>query len=241
MGNAFFQNKKFDEAIDAFNKSLIEQYSDAAKHALKKTEAIKKKLDEEAYLDKGKSLEHKEKGNELFKQSKYVDALAEYSEAIRRDPLNPSLYSNRAACFSKLMDWQRGLEDCETALKMDPKFVKVYIRKGKIQHFLKQYHKALETYNKGLELDPSSDELLEGKHATLDAIRQHNASGQADPERLKEAMKDPEIQSILRDPTISKVLQDLKEDPRSASAALADKDIRSKIDKLVAAGILAIQ
>jgi hypothetical protein len=31
-------------------------------------------------------------------------------------------------------------------------------------------------------------------------------SGEADPERAKEAMKDPEIQAILRDPTINKLV-----------------------------------
>jgi len=241
MGNAYMQLKKYDDAIDAFNKSLIEQYTDQAKAALKKAEGVKKKMEEEAYLDKGKSLEHKEKGNEYFKNSKWVEALTEYSEAIKRDPTNPSLYSNRAACYTKLMDWQRGLEDCEKALQIDSKFVKVYIRKGKIQHYLKQYHKALDTYSKGLELDPNASELLEGKRVTLEAVRSQNESGKADPQRLQEAMKDPEIRAILQDPTINKVLQDLKEDPKSASAAFGDKDIKAKLEKLIAAGILAVQ
>jgi len=241
IGNALMQLKNYEHAIDAYNKSLIEQYSEQAKTALKKAEKTKKNLDENAYLDKGKSLENKEKGNEYFKNSKWVEALTEYTEAIKRDPTNPSLYSNRAACYTKLMDWQRGLEDCEKALQIDSKFVKVYIRKAKIQHYLKQYHKALDTYQKGLELDPNASELAEGKRTTLEAIRSQNESGKADPQRLQEAMKDPEIRAILQDPTINKVLQDLKEDPKSASAAFADKDIKAKLEKLIAAGILAVQ
>ena len=64
-------------------------------------------------------------------------------------------------------------------------------------------------------------------------------TGEADPERAKEAMKDPEIQAILRDPTINKVLQDLQQNPQSGQAAMRDKDIRAKIEKLIAAGVLA--
>jgi len=198
-------------------------------------------MEEEAYLDKPKSLEHKEKGNEYFRNLKIPEAITEYNEAVKRDPTNASFYSNRAACFTKLMDWQRGLDDCEMALKLDPKFVKVYIRKGKIHHFLKQYHKALDCYNQGLELDKTNSELLECKQQTLGMIREQNASGQADPERLKEAMKDPEIREIMRDPTITKVLSELKDDPRAVQAAFADKDIRGKLEKLIAAGILAVQ
>lgn len=92
------------------------------------------------------------------------------------------------------MDWGRGLEDCESCLKQDPKFIKAYIRKGKIQHFLKQYHKALSTYDQALEIEPSNAEVMEAKRATLIAIQ----SNDSDPERAKEAMKDPEIQQILR-------------------------------------------
>jgi len=173
----------------------------------------------------------------LFTEGKWVDAIAEYTEALKRDPSNYKVYSNRAGCYSKLMDWQRGLEDCDKCLSVDPKFVKAYIRKGKIQHFLKQYHKALETFDKGLQIDPAASELMEARRATYQAI----TSGQGDPERAKEAMKDPEIQQILRDPTISKVLQDLQQNPESAQGALKDADIRRKIEKLIAAGILSVK
>jgi len=240
IGNAQMQLNKIDDAIESYNKSLLEHSTDIARQSLKKAESLKKKLHDAAYLDKGKGLEAKEKGNELFKAARYGEAIAEYTEAVKRDPTNPSVYSNRAACYSKLMDWQRGLDDCEMCLKLDPKFVKAYIRKGKIQHFLKQYHKALDTYNKGLELDPKNGELLEGKSTTLMAIRT-TSGDKPDQQRLQEAMKDPEIRQILNDPTIQKVLGDLKDNPSSGQAALRDKDIRNKIEKLIAAGVLAVQ
>lgn len=41
--------------------------------------------------------------------------------------------------------------------------VKAYIRKGKIQHFLKQYHKALATFDQALEIEPNNAETMEAK------------------------------------------------------------------------------
>ena len=158
-------------------------------------------------------------------------------------------------------------------LAIDPKFVKAYIRKGNIQKFLKQYHKALSTFDQALEVEPGNQEVLEAKRATLIAIQ--NSEG--DPERAKEAMKDPEIQAILRDPTISKVLQDMQTSPQAGQAsvdtnrtyrwtpyqarrtinpnthhlffsvsspllsAMRDPDIRKKIEKLIAAGVLSVK
>ncbi len=172
--------------------------------------------------------------------NKFIEAIPEYTEAIKRDPTNAALYSNRAGCYTKMMDWARALEDCEKALSLDPKFVKVYIRKAKIQHLLKQYNKALTTYDAGLKLDPNASELHEGRAQTIMAIRKSSASGQADPERLKEAMRDPEIRGILNDMTMQKVLKDLQENPAAAQAAMADKDIRKNIEKLIAAGVLSM-
>lgn len=136
-----------------------------------------------------------------------------------------------------LQDWGRGLEDCEKCLAMDPKFVKAYIRKGKIQHFLKQYHKALSTFDQALAIEPTNQEVMEAKRTTLMAIQ----SGENDPERAKEAMKDPEIQAIMRDPVIAKVLQDMQQSPQAGAQAMRDPDIRRKIEMLIAAGVLGVK
>lgn len=237
MGSAYQALGKTDQAIEYLNKSLLEDYNDKTKQMLKKLEEEKRRAEELAYQDEGKSEEAKQRGNQLYNDGKFREAIAEYTEAIKRNPQNYKVYSNRAACFQKLMEWQRGLEDCDKCLSIDPNFIKAYIRKGKIQHFLKQYHKALETYDKALEIEPSNMEVMEAKRATMMAIH----SGEADPERAKEAMKDPEIQRILRDPTIAKVLQDMQESPQAGAAAMRDPDIRKKIEKLIAAGVLGVK
>lgn len=240
IGNAYEKQAKYTEAIEAQQNALMEHPLPAAKSALKKLATKKKEAEALAYLSEEKSEDAKARGNECFKAGKWTDAIEEYNDALKRNPDNYRVYSNRAACYSKLMDWQRGLDDCDKCLEMDPQFVKAYIRKAKIQHFLKQYHKALETYERGLAIDPKASELIEGRQQTMRAINAENQSGQVDPARAKEAMKDPEIQSILQDPLINKVLQDMQNDPATGQKALQDPTIMAKIQKLIAAGILQV-
>ena len=66
-------------------------------------------------------------------------------------------------------------------------------------------------------------------------------SPQADPERQKRAMADPEIQAILGDPQMRSILQEMQTDPKKANAAMQDPDISAKLQKLIAAGVLQVR
>lgn len=117
IGAAYQGLGQLDSAIEYCNKSLLEDYNDKTKLLLKKLEAERKKQAEAAYIDPAKSEEHKVKGNELYNAGKFTDAIGEYTEALKRDPTNYKVYSNRANCFSKMMEWGRVLEDCEKVRK----------------------------------------------------------------------------------------------------------------------------
>jgi len=238
LGNAYSKQSKWEKAIEAYKRSILEFNLPQAREQLRKAEQAKRKADEEAYLDPVKSEEAKLAGNEKFQQGQYAEAIAFYNEALKRNPDNYKVYSNRANCFAKLGQWDRALEDCDKCLAKDPAFVKAYIRKGKIQHLLKQYPQALSTFQKGLEYDPNNEELLEGLMKTRQTISELNRSGEVDQERMEASLRDPEVRAIMMDPIIAQVLQDLKENPASAQNALRDPTIVAKLEKLEAAGIV---
>lgn len=62
-----------------------------------------------------------------------------YTEALARGPpnVNPDahkLFSNRAACYTKLGAWDAGLKDADQCIAIKPDFVKAYVRKVSLDH-----------------------------------------------------------------------------------------------------------
>merc|ERR1712070_655486 len=114
-----------------------EDRTEDVQRQLKKVQARKKKEDEEAYVSPEMAETCRQEGNELFKAGKYVDALAKYEDAMKRNPKDHVPYSNRAACYQKLMEWQLALKDAETCVAMEPTFTKGWSRKAGIHYYLK--------------------------------------------------------------------------------------------------------
>ena len=127
--------------------------------------------------------------------------------------------------------------EVDKSLEIDPKYVKAWAKKGDMETFMKEYHKAMESYRAGQAIEPDNALCKQGLQTVMMKI---NSSQSEDDlkERQAHAMADPEIQQILADPSIRQVLQDMQENPNYAQQAMGDPVIRTKIDRLVAAGIL---
>ncbi|XP_066343561.1 hsp70-Hsp90 organizing protein-like [Miscanthus floridulus] len=237
-------SQDYDAAIETFQKALTEHRNPDTLKKLNDAERAKRELEQQEYYDPRIADEEREKGNEFFKQQKYPEAVKHYTEALRRNPKDPRVYSNRAACYTKLGALPEGLKDAEKCIELDPTFSKGYTRKGAIQFFMKEYDKALETYQAGLKHDPKNQELLDGVRRCVEQINKASR-GELSEEELKErqnkAMQDPEIQSILTDPIMRQVLTDLQENPRAAQAHLKNPGVMQKIQKLVSSGIVQMK
>lgn len=60
----------------------------------------------------------KEKADTLYKQGRYQDAGDAYTESVKRDGCSLSCVSNRAACYIRIHDYKRAIEDCDLALTL---------------------------------------------------------------------------------------------------------------------------
>lgn len=235
MGNAYFKQENYRDAVTAYAKSLTETRVNQQDVINKKREAEKLLKEQErlAYLDPGKALEEKEKGNKLFQDGKYADAIKQYTEAIMRNHEDAKIFGNRAACYIKLLEFRLALSDCNECVKLDPSFTKGWIRKGTTHLALKEFGPSRDAFEKALDRDSSSKDAIDG----LRRIREQETP----EERRKNAMKDPEVQNILSDPAMQLILQQMQTNPQSISEHIKNPEISGKILKLIDAGILGIR
>jgi stress-induced-phosphoprotein 1 len=159
MAAVYQRQGDLDQAIKYYEKSLSEHRTPDTLAKLKEAEKAKATAAKRAYHDPALADQAREEGNELFKASKFAEAVKCYTEAIKRNDTDPRNYSNRAACYTKLMALPEADKDCDAALALDAGFVKAHIRKAAIQMAKRDFAKALELCALAKEKD------VEGKHA----------------------------------------------------------------------------
>ncbi|CAG8522981.1 11639_t:CDS:2, partial [Scutellospora calospora] len=241
IGNAYVKLNKLDEAIKYYGKSLAEHRTPEILTKSNEIKKLKVKLEKEAYYNPELSEKAREEGNELFKKNNFAGAVERYTEAIKRNENDPKSYSNRAACYTKLMAFQEALKDCETCIKLDPTFVKAYIRKAAVEFLKKEYSKCLETCRTATKYDTEkkhASEIQAQMRKCHESMYQSSDTPESAEEAIRKAASDPEIMKILQDPVMQQILQQSQDDPRAFREHLKNPTVAANIEKLMNAGVL---
>ncbi|KAF9117525.1 Stress-induced-phosphoprotein 1 [Mortierella sp. GBA39] len=110
-----------------------------------------------------RSIELKHEGNNLLKEQKFLLAATKYTDAITLPGISDGdlsvLYSNRSVCYLKLGKYAEALEDAKLSKRLNPDYLKAYIRLGKAYESLEKYDKAIKNFDKALSLDMNNDEI----------------------------------------------------------------------------------
>jgi stress-induced-phosphoprotein 1 len=130
---------------------------------------------------------------------------------------DPKAYNNRAAAYTKLLALPEALKDAEAAIKLDPSFIKAYIRKALVQQAMKENSSALETLQKATELDVEKKHTRELESNMTKVLQEVQAqrAGESEEETYPRAMRDPEVAQIMNDPLMRQILADSQQDPRA--------------------------
>lgn len=123
----------------------------------------------------------KDQGNVQFKAANYLKAAALYTQAIKLDPDNAALYSNRSAAFLNLVKLTKALADAEMTIKLKPTWEKGFFRKGCALEAMQRYEEALTTYREALVQNPQSSEVATKVKRLTQLVREKKRNQQDKP------------------------------------------------------------
>ncbi|KAH7420700.1 hypothetical protein KP509_13G017700 [Ceratopteris richardii] len=148
---------RFEEAVAAAQSAVrIDPRKLEAMHTLKKAHAV---------------CLTRSQGNELFKMGKFFEACVAYSEGLESDPMNAVLLCNRAACRSKIGQWEKAIEDCDAALKLQPNYTKALMRRADCNAKLERWEDALNDYEDLLQKLPGDQDIAQGIAEAQSALK----------------------------------------------------------------------
>eukprot|EP01123_Difflugia_compressa_P004587 TRINITY_DN16028_c0_g1_i1.p1 TRINITY_DN16028_c0_g1~~TRINITY_DN16028_c0_g1_i1.p1 ORF type:complete len:587 (-),score=151.01 TRINITY_DN16028_c0_g1_i1:105-1865(-) len=233
LGSAYLKKEDYPTAITHFRSSLTEHRDKDTLNLLLKAQKLLEDKEKREYINPELSAKAKDEGNDFFKKGQFAQAVDRYSEAIKRDPGNYVLYTNRATALTKLGAFGDALKDCDKCIELNPKFIKAYLKKGNVYFVTKQYQKCLDVYGVALEIEPDNAEIQEAMNKAIDQI----SRGQ-DKESVKRNLENsPELQAILRDPMMQQVLQAIK-NKEPLEGYLKDPKILQNLEELMKAGVI---
>ncbi|KOC69563.1 Stress-induced-phosphoprotein 1, partial [Habropoda laboriosa] len=106
----------------------------------------------------------KERGNACVKEEKYGEAMFHYTHAIKLDPQNYSLYSNRSFAFLKMQQYHFAMKDALMTIQLKPDWNKGYFRKAEVESQTFRFSEALESYDQALSLQPNEPTIAKAMY-----------------------------------------------------------------------------
>ncbi len=165
IGNAFFDKKDYDKAIEAYQNGIrINPQLDYIYNALGIPYRHKKEHDKAltAYqkaiaINPKNDVAYYNMGNAYYDLKEYDKAITAYQKAIEINPKDDSAYYNMGIAYDELKEYNKALTAYQKAIEINPKYDEAYNNMGIAYYNLKEYDKALTAFQKAIEINPKYD------------------------------------------------------------------------------------
>jgi len=187
-GSVFFRKGQLERAEQVLKEGLeLDPTNDALK---KELEAVMNAIAERMARQR-ESLEAKERAIEAFNEQNYKTAVDLLKKAIKLDPENHIFYSNRAAAYMALEQYDKALQDADECIRLQPTWAKGFSRRGAALFRMDKLGPARDAFEKGLELDRENPTYVrctkQELQLVMDAIVQRKEESLEYKERAIEA------------------------------------------------------
>ncbi|KAK9472781.1 uncharacterized protein V1510DRAFT_416890 [Dipodascopsis tothii] len=105
------------------------------------------------------SAQFKSAGNDAFNSKSYEAAIDLYTKAIECKP-NAVYFSNRAACYNAVGNWEKVVEDTTSALALEPEYLKALTRRANAYEKLEDFSESVLDFTAACILSEFSNSQL---------------------------------------------------------------------------------
>jgi len=187
-GSVYFRMGQLEQAEIVLKEGLdLDPGNDALK---KELEAVMNAIAERMARQR-ESLEAKERAIEAFNEQNYRAAVDLLKKAIKLDPDNHIFFSNRAAAYMAMEQYDKALADADDCIRLQPKWAKGFSRRGAALFRMEKLGPARDAFEKGLELDKENATYVkctkQELQLVMDAIQQRKEESLEFKERAIEA------------------------------------------------------
>ncbi|CAN6640575.1 mitochondrial import receptor subunit Tom70p [Trichomonascus vanleenenianus] len=174
------------------------------------------------------ALQFKAAGNDAFGKKQYAKAISFYSDAVRCDATDPIFYSNRAACYSALEQYDKVIEDTTKALELKPDYLKCLSRRAVAYEKVEKYSDAVFDFTEACILSNFQEV---GLNSAVDRVLRLQAMKLA---REKYANEQPRLPSanFIKAYMTSYRPRDLPESVKGAAEGTGDYYIKLAFDAM---------
>ncbi|KAL0239202.1 hypothetical protein PCE1_004893 [Barthelona sp. PCE] len=240
MGNIKKAMGEVEEAVKFWKDADLEFSHRKLRVKIREGERDVRAIKKKAYVDPELSQAAKQRGNELFAEEKFVEAIQQYEEAIKRDPTSHTAVANRGLCKLRLGDFMGCVKDCDDALEIDPTYIKALIRAAQAYQYMAMYHKSLEYYKRAQALEPSEHSVLQGMQELETVVQRMQMKG-PDEEMVRRNAEMPSIKKLVTDPGLQHLLQEISTNPAAMMQAMSTPGVADSLQMLIYAGVLRTQ
>ncbi|MBD2611853.1 MAG: tetratricopeptide repeat protein [Nostoc sp. ZfuVER08] len=134
-------------------------------------------------------------GIEKMQHDSYVEAIENFTEAIKLKNDFASAYNHRCLVYLRLKDYQNAIADCNQALNFTPNNVEAHLNRGLAYYRQRNYQAAIADYNQAIALKPDDFRAYYNR-GVADAMLGHRLQAISDYEQALSNI--PETSSTLK-------------------------------------------
>lgn len=157
-GYYLFNQAKYNEAINDFNKSIELDPDDAHAYNLRGMVYMNNDRNNEAIDDFNKAIDlapgnadtYVNRGWVYMNEGKNNEALEDYNKAIELDPEYEVAYNNRGIYFIHENRNDEAIRDFNKAIKLNPSYAEAYYDRANVSMLLKKYEEAISFYSRAI-------------------------------------------------------------------------------------------